>query len=74
MRPWLVESFVDLSRHTGSCYQASIEVGKTQGRGRQDSKHQHGERGLFEAIYLYPLDNNFRFIWAWNTPWLNRLK
>ena len=58
-RPWLVESFVDLSRHTGSCYQASnwIEVGKTQGRGRQDSKHQHGES--VKAIYLYPLDNNF---------------
>ena len=30
-RPWLVESFVDLSRHTGSCYQASSLVVTTDG-------------------------------------------
>ena len=59
-RPWLVESFVDQSRHTGTCYQASnwIEVGQTRGRGRQDSAHQHAE--TVKAIYLYPLENNFR--------------
>ena len=59
-RPWLVESFVDKSRYTGICYQASnwIDVGQTQGRGRQDSTHQHGE--TVKAIYLYPLENDFR--------------
>jgi len=59
-RPWLVESFVDQSRHTGTCYQASnwIEVGQTQGRGRQDSAHQHAE--TVKAIYLYPLESDFR--------------
>lgn len=59
-RPWLVESFVDTSRYTGTCYQASnwIDVGQTQGRGRQDSGHQHGE--TVKAIYLYPLENDFR--------------
>ena len=59
-RPWLVESFVDQSRYSGTCYQASnwIEVGQTQGRGRQDSAHQHAE--TVKAIYLYPLENNFR--------------
>ena len=59
-RPWLVESFVEKSRYTGTCYQASnwIEVGQTQGRGRQDSAHQHAE--TVKAIYLYPLENNFR--------------
>ena len=40
-RPWLVESFVDRSRHTGTCYQAFnwLEVGQTQGRGRQEKAH-----------------------------------
>ena len=59
-RPWLVESFVDQSRHTGTCYQASnwIEVGRTRGRGRQDSAHQHAE--TVKAIYLYPLEHNVR--------------
>jgi len=59
-RPWLVESFVEKSRYSGTCYQASnwIEVGQTQGRGRQDSAHQHAE--TVKAIYLYPLENNFR--------------
>jgi hypothetical protein len=54
-RPWLVESFVDQSRYTGTCYRASnwLEVGQTQGRGRQDSAHQHAE--TVKAIYLYPL-------------------
>lgn len=59
-RPWLVESFVDKSRYSGTCYQASnwIDVGETQGRGRQDSAHQHNE--TVKAIYLYPLENDFR--------------
>ena len=36
--PWLVESFVDTSRFSGTCFQAAnwILVGQTQGRGRQD--------------------------------------
>ena len=59
-RPWLVESFVDRSRHTGTCYQASnwLEVGQTQGRGRQEKAHQQIE--TVKAIYLYPLESNFR--------------
>ena len=59
-RPWLVESFVEQSRYSGTCYQASnwIEVGQTRGRGRQDSAHQHTE--TVKTIYLYPLENNFR--------------
>lgn len=33
-RPWLVESFVDTSRYSGTCYRAAnwIPVGKTKGR------------------------------------------
>ena len=59
-RPWLVESFVEQSRYRGTCYQASnwIEVGQTQGRGRQDRAHEHAE--TVKTIYLYPLENEFR--------------
>ena len=37
-QPWLVETFVDTSQHSGTCYQAAnwTRVGSTQGRGRQD--------------------------------------
>ncbi len=59
-RPWLVESFVDQSAYRGTCYQASnwIEVGQTSGRGRQDSANQCGE--TVKAIYVYPLERDFR--------------
>ncbi len=59
-RPWLVESFVDLSCYSGACYRASnwIEVGKTQGRGRQD---RFSKAALsIKAIYMYPLERDFR--------------
>ena len=59
-RPWLVESFVETEHYTGTCYQASnwIEVGQTQGRGRQDSAHRNAE--TVKSIYLYPLKSDFR--------------
>ena len=59
-KPLLVESFVDLSRYRGTCYQAAnwIEVGKTKGRGRQDSLNQC--RLSPKAIYVYPLKKDFR--------------
>jgi hypothetical protein len=58
-RPWLVESFVEKGCYRGTCYRATnwIEVGETQGRGRQDRGHRHGE--TVKAIYLYPLENTF---------------
>jgi len=59
-RPWLVESFVDISRYSGACYKAAnwIRVGRTRGRGRQDRFHQSA---LSEKdIYVYPLDREFR--------------
>ena len=59
-RPWLVESFVDKSLHSGACYEASnwIRVGKTQGRGRQDRFTQSALSR--KAIYVYPLERDFR--------------
>lgn len=59
-RPWLVESFVDSDLFAGTCYQASnwVAVGKTKGRGRQDRGHQRAK--TVKAIYLYPLEADFR--------------
>jgi hypothetical protein len=59
-RPWLVESFVDTSRHSGACYRAAnwIFVGETKGRGRQD---RHAQAALsVKAIYVYPIEGDFR--------------
>ncbi len=59
-RPWLVESFVDTSLYSGTCYKAAnwTHVGETQGRGRQDrfSKAVLSKK----AIYVYPLERDFR--------------
>lgn len=59
-RPWLVESFVDPARFDGGCYRAAnwVQVGSTQGRGRQDSSHRQ-DAGI-KAIYVYPLVCDFR--------------
>jgi hypothetical protein len=40
--PLLVETFIEAERFAGTCYRASnfVEVGKTQGRGRQDGRNQ----------------------------------
>lgn len=58
--PLLVESFVDTSRWTGACYKAAnwINVGRTQGRGRQGRSRQPSES--LKDIYLYPLKKDFR--------------
>jgi hypothetical protein len=59
-RPLLIESFVDISRYTGTCYRAAnwIEIGKTKGRGRQDRFTQSALST--KAIYMYPIENDFR--------------
>ena len=59
-RPWLLESFVDTSRHSGACYRAAnwIMVGETKGRGRQD-RHQRCALST-KAIYVYPIEDDFR--------------
>lgn len=59
-RPWLVESFVDTSGYSGTCYRAAnwIAVGRTKGRGRQDRFKQSALSA--KAIYVYPLESDFR--------------
>jgi len=59
-RPLLVESFVDDSHYSGSCYRAAnwIEIGKSKGRGRQDRFNQTPLS--IKSIYVYPLEDDFR--------------
>lgn len=53
--PLLVETFVDQERFAGTCYRAAnfIEVGSTQGRGRQDRDHRGGQS--VKGVFVYPL-------------------
>lgn len=56
IKPLLLETMVDPSRFQGTCYRAAnwILVGKSSGRGRNDTCHQHhGEQP--KSIWLYPL-------------------
>jgi len=57
---YLAETFVDLSRFQGTCYQASnwIHVGLTKGSAKRGNRYHH--HGQPKAIYLYPLHRNFR--------------
>ncbi len=59
-RPVLLESFVEVGRFQGTVYRAAnwIEVGWTQGRGKEDRQHQAALPR--KAIWLYPLQRNFR--------------
>lgn len=61
-RPVLLETFVEVERYRGTCYQAAnwIYVGQTQGRGRMDRYHQ--SQSPVKAIYVYPLVRDFRRI------------
>ena len=59
-RPWLLETFVDTNRFSGTCYRAAnwLCVGQTQGRGRQDQHNQAAK--TVKDIYIYPLVSDFR--------------
>jgi Domain of unknown function (DUF4338)/Transposase DNA-binding len=59
-RPWLLESFVDTEQFLGTCYQAAnwLAIGHSQGRGRQDRTHQAAKS--VKAIYVYPLQPDWR--------------
>jgi len=54
-QPVLIETFVDPTRFSGSCYRAANwqHVGQTQGRGRLATEHH--SRKTKKDIYLYPL-------------------
>ena len=58
--PALLETFVDRSRYRGTCYRAAnwIQLGQTQGRGRQDRRRTAG--GTSKDIWVYPLQPQWR--------------
>jgi len=58
--PVLLETFVDTSHFAGTCYKASnwIYLGETQGRGRMDREKEYALSR--KAIYMYPLQNDFK--------------
>lgn len=58
--PLLVETFIDRERFAGTCYRAAnfLEVGCTQGRGRQDPRHLGG--ASVKRVFVYPLAEQAR--------------
>lgn len=56
----LLETFVDTTRFKGTCYKASnwIQAGFTKGRGKYDQRHRCP--APVKAVYLYPLNKDFR--------------
>lgn len=58
----LLETFVEVGRFTGRCYQAANwqRVGRTKGRSRQNRPDGRPYRLPLKDIYLYPLHPRFR--------------
>jgi hypothetical protein len=61
-RVLLVETFVDTSRYEGTCYRAAnwVDLGLTQGRGRQD--RERTAQLAAKRVLVYPLQRNARKI------------
>ena len=59
-RPWLLETFVDQTEHTGASVRAAnwVRVGETCGRGRGDRTHAAPETR--KAVYMYALEPAWR--------------
>lgn len=60
--PVMLETFVDVEKYKGTCYQAAnwIKLGLTVGRGRMDRHHQ--QLSSPKQIYMYPLRRDFRTV------------
>ena len=59
-RPWLLETFVDETEHTGASLRAAnwVRVGETCGRGRND--RTHAAPHTRKAVYMYELEPAWR--------------
>ncbi len=62
IRPVLLETFCEIPRFRGTCYQAAnwIKVGQTQGRGKLDVRKQYALP--IKDIWLRPLQRNWKQI------------
>ena len=59
-RPVLLETFVQDDLYAGTCYRAAnwINVGKTQGRGKLDTRH---DKALpIKSVFVYPFVKSFK--------------
>ena len=67
--PVLLETFVDSSLYKGTAYKAAnwTYLGETQGRGRYDRHHENALTR--KAIYMYPLQRDFRAVLKGEKPW-----
>jgi hypothetical protein len=67
-KPWLVETFVDAQRFTGTCYRAANWqlLGLTQGRGRQDQEHACEQ--TLKQVWVYPLHARARQLLGGGAP------
>jgi len=61
-RIYLLETFVQCDRFTGTVYQAAnwVRVGQTKGRTRQDRPDGTWHQAAIKDVYLYPLHRRFR--------------
>ena len=59
---YLLETFVERGRFTGTCYQAANwrRVGQTKGRSRQNRPDGHPYQVPVKDVYLYPLQPHFQ--------------
>lgn len=59
-KPVLIETFVESKRFLGTCYKAAnwINVGKTKGRGRNDTDNKYSLP--VKDIFLFPVTKDFR--------------
>ena len=59
LRPVLLETYVDASRHRGTCYRAAAwkRVGSTSGRTRNDRRRTC--QGTVRDVYLLPLSGDY---------------
>jgi hypothetical protein len=66
--PVLLETFVDLSHFKGTCYKAANwkYLGETKGRGRMDRNKEYALSR--KAIYMYPLQDDFKEVLKGEKP------
>ena len=59
---YLLETFVQADRFTGTAYRAAnwVRVGQTKGRTRQDRPDGTWHQAAIKDVYLYPLHRRFR--------------
>ncbi|RQV94087.1 MAG: DUF4338 domain-containing protein [Calditrichaeota bacterium] len=56
----LLETFVDRSRFSGTCYKAAnwLYLGDTKGSGKSGARYHH--HGIIKSVFVYPVRHDFR--------------